>query len=189
MKKLLLPLAIASLSISSFANAKDGAFVSLYSGMNFGSKLTGDLSKKLKTGATIGLGAGYNYQDWTFSGTLDMRSLKEKDNSSSKIKTNLLLANAAYNFNNVHNVIKPYVGYGFGFAQTKAENNSGTTKLKNALAHQIKAGANFNINENFQAFADLRYTSTFKAKIKDSNSNGKIGVNFYSVNVGVNYLF
>jgi len=197
MKKLILQssilsLAISAIAFSSVANAKDGAFASLYTGATFASKETGDNALKLKTGPLFGLAGGYNYQDFTFGLSLEMRTAKQKVDagaSSAKLKANILLANAAYNFNTANDALKPYVGIGLGVAQNKYDYMGTTYKLKTAVAYQLQGGVKYAVHENVQLFGDLRYTGVAKAAFKDASVTGKNGVNFFSVNVGASYLF
>ena len=79
--------------------------------------------------------------------------------------------------------------FGFDFTMTQ--------DYKTAFAYQLVAGSKFNIHENVQLFADLRYTTSLKAGMKAvdmegfniSSFNGKSNISIYSVNIGASYLF
>ena len=202
------------LVVSAFANAQDGFYTSLYSGASFSakSKTTTSVSDSvnLNTAPVFGAAVGYNYQDASFELSYDMRSSKASDSSNSKMKTNLLLANAVYNFNIASENIKPYVGFGVGFAQSELSftGNAATSlssygfdttyKLKNAFAMQLKGGAKVYLTENVAVFGDLRYTNISSASYKNqtalksllgTTSEVKGSLNYFSANVGVSYFF
>jgi hypothetical protein len=160
-KRVILPLIVSSfVGFSGTANAKDGPYVSLYSGATFGSKSrqkVGNTGKTnsydLKSAEIFGGAVGCNYQDFSFDVSYDTRSSTVDNyvNLGDKVKnvSNILLANTAYNFTDLPKVIVPYVGIGVGLAQTKFRANDTTVgKLKNTLAYQVKVGSKFNVHKN-----------------------------------------
>jgi opacity protein-like surface antigen len=196
--------------VSAFANAENGVYTSLYSGATFSSKskTTADSitdTVKLKTAPVFGAAVGYNYQDVSFELSYDTRSSKANDDSGSKMKSNILLANLVYNFNIASENIKPYVGIGAGFAQSQLTFSdtdasslgvNATQKLKNAFALQLKGGAKVYLTQNVAVFGDLRYTNLAKANYKTDELKTAFGVNelkgslnYFSANVGVSYFF
>jgi opacity protein-like surface antigen len=208
--------------VSAFANAQDGFYTSLYSGATFSSKTkvsttlsttsgssATNVSANLKSSPVFGAAIGYNYQDVSFELSYDTRSAKDKENDI-ETKSNIILANAVYNFNIANPNIKPYVGLGLGLAQSqeKSINNSDisvknslgvdtTQKLKNAFAMQLKGGAKVYLTQNVAIFGDLRYTSLAKAGYKNADQmnlllesdSAKSSINYFSANVGVSYFF
>ncbi len=198
------------LIVSAFANAENGVYTSLYSGATFSSKSKTTVDSitdtvKLKTAPVFGAAVGYNYQDVSFELSYDTRSSKANDDSGSKMKSNILLANLVYNFNVASENIKPYVGIGAGFAQSQLTfsdtDASGmgvdaTQKLKNAFAMQLKGGAKVYLTQNVAVFGDLRYTNIAKANYKNNELKSALGadelkgsLNYFSANVGVSYFF
>jgi len=198
------------LIVSAFANAENGVYTSLYSGATFSSKSKTTVDSitdtvKLKTAPVFGAAVGYNYQDVSFELSYDTRSSKANDDSGSKMKSNILLANLVYNFNVASENIKPYVGIGAGFAQSQLTFSDtdasrlgvdATQKLKNAFAMQLKGGAKVYLTQNVAVFGDLRYTNIAKANYKNNELKSALGadelkgsLNYFSANVGVSYFF
>jgi opacity protein-like surface antigen len=200
--------------VSAFANAETGLYISLYSGTTFSSKtntsVTSDAgvanrSRNLKSSPIFGAAIGYNYQDVSFELSYDTRLAKDEKNII-EVKSNIILANAIYNFNIANPNIMPYVGLGLGLAQSQEKSISNndisfknslgvdiTQKLKNAFAVQLKGGAKVYITQNIAIFGDLRYTSLAKVDYQNPDqmnnlflsNSAKISTNYFSANIGV----
>jgi opacity protein-like surface antigen len=216
MFRLTLPLAVSSaILLSGVANAKNGAYVSALTGVTFknisatkdtagdsyidgvyNDTLPSDKSK-LKHAVPFGIAAGYNVQDFSFDLSYTYIQSKYSAEGAGKNISQFILANSYYNLNNLHDVIKPYAGFGVGVAMSKNSADGVTAKNKNAFAYQLAIGSKFNVYENIQLFADLRYTTSLKAGVKAFNIDGfnisspnvKSNISIYSVNIGASYLF
>ena len=169
-------LAISTIAISSLSSttfAKDGAFISgslgISNGMYTASVDGFSISSNLNSGLVYGADVGYNKNNWSFSGSIDRRSL-------SSTNFNFFLANAVYNFQPFTNKVSLYFGGGIGAAQAETHN---------AAAAQLQFGAKLPVNTNFDVFADVRSTAM---TYYESNSVTST-FNFVSINIGGKYHF
>ena len=101
---------------------------------------------------------GYNKNNWSFSVSVDHRSLSYIANASSgEINVNFFLSNIIYNFQPFANKANIYLGGGFGVAQGYDSAANSPTHIGSAA--QLQFGAKFPVNEKFSVFADLRSTA------------------------------
>lgn len=182
MIKKILPLAMCVAGISTTALAKDGAYVSGFVGHTFKgtvfTKESGVKDKnKFKNATPFGAAVGYNLGDMSFDVSYTNLTSKYKQDSSQKLKNHFILANTYYNVNNIHSIVKPYVGGGLGVNLIQGE--------KNALAYQGVVGSKFTITPNLDAFVDYRLTRT--RNITDGAFAGRLS--YHSINAGLTYYF
>lgn len=196
----------SSLAFTAFANAKDGFYGSLSGGMTSSSNIqvnkTKSTTEKLKSGTPLSFGVGYNYQNFSFELAYTTLNSKFKNQEhghhageahiDSEVKSEYLFANTAYNFATVHPKITPYAGFGVGLGMHELAGEE-PTDFKDTLSYQFIAGAKYNVNNNVQLFADVRYIEGFsnaKAKSHGTHINSITAQpKYYSVNFGANYLF
>lgn len=203
MKKIILPLiTVSTISFSAFAKStpkdvmRDGAFVQAFGGVTFNGTATTSKTQDedFRSAGIFGVGAGYNFKDFTFSGTIDQAHLSLDSDTTTQAKISTLLANASYNFK-TGTKFTPFVGVGLGTTIGAEMTGTGYSyNLNRQFVYQIAAGAKYALCEKFDVFADLKFrnyggTQISDQTVADAGGNAKLGANFFAVTAGVSYKF
>jgi len=125
-------------------------------------KATGSFEGKDKInddlwGGSVAVGTIYNLMNGDFRFELEYTKNADAKDKNNKVKTQGVLFNVYYDFDLKTTVpVKPYVGVGLGWGQTKLDYRTKHIKDDGA-SMQIGAGVNYKINENIALDLGYRY--------------------------------
>ncbi|MBP5214942.1 MAG: porin family protein [Alphaproteobacteria bacterium] len=125
-------------------------------------KVTGTFQDKAKLkdeifGGSLAVGNIYNVMNGDFRIELEYTKNADAKKHQAKAKTQAALFNVYYDLNlNTSVPVKPYVGAGLGWGQTKVSGNGQSIK-DDTVAVQIGCGINYYINQNFVVDLGYRY--------------------------------
>jgi opacity protein-like surface antigen len=116
------------------------------------------------------------------------------NNGQGQVQNLAAYANAYYDFNR-GGALQPYVGAGLGVARVEAEYRpSGVLVGKDTateLAYQVKAGATYHLNENWEVFGEYAYRATEDVSMELDLVPGKLEIENkqQTLGVGLRYRF
>lgn len=110
-------------------------------------------------GGSFAVGTAHHFSKGDLRFELEYTKNADAKKNNVKVKTQGVLLNAYYDFNlRTYLPIKPYVGGGLGWGQSKFEGDGGHIR-NNGVSVQIGGGVNYNIDEHISLDLGYRYIS------------------------------
>lgn len=125
-------------------------------------KATGSINSKAKLnddiwGGSLAVGTVYPLMNGDFRFELEYTKNADAEKHNAKVKTQGVLFNVYYDFNlQAIPALKPYVGAGLGWGQSKLQ-SPGSSVKDDGVSAQIGAGVGYKITENVALDLGYRY--------------------------------